>query len=148
MHNNGKKTEAAVQAALKSIDAPMFDWQRLYDSTSARGVFMAQTGDFLFFMPGVHGVLEVKSTQHEYRLTKAAFSDGQRAKLRRRMDAGGSIWVLVHHWKTNVWRCVPYALCHEAFDIRQAASMDLRVFPERGSAAEAVVYVIEESLGC
>ena len=105
--NNGKAAEQAVREALKGIKLPCFDWQRMYDATSARNAMMAQTGDFQWFLPGRHGVLEVKSTQHEYRLTRGAFSDLQRAKLRQRQVAGGEVWVIVHHYTAGVWRCVP-----------------------------------------
>lgn len=144
--NNGKASEIAVKAALDAIKEPSFDYQRMYDATSARNAFMAQVGDFQFFMPGVHGVIEVKSTAHEFRLGKAAFSENQRAKLTRRMNAGGKVWVVVHHWQTGVWRCLPYDTLHEAFDVRSHASVDLRDVETLNSAAEAVMNLIERSL--
>lgn len=139
--NTGKQAEAAVQTALKSVSLPCFDWQRMYDATSARGAFMAQVGDFEVFLPDRHGVIEVKSTQHEYRLSKSAFSDGQRAKLARRMAAGGRIGVLVLHHTSGVWRFVPYILCHEAFAAGHA-SLDLRDIPECPNAAEVLTHYI------
>lgn len=144
--NNGKASEQAVHNVLKDISLPTFDFQRMYDATSARNAFMAQVGDFQFFMPGVHGVLEVKSTAHEYRLSKSAFSDGQRAKLTRRAAAGGKVWVIVHHWQTGVWRCVSYDVCHQAFDERHQASVDLRTLEAFESATAAVAAALEGSL--
>lgn len=144
--NNGKASEAAVQAAFKSLSMPVLDWQRMYDASSARNAFMAQTGDFQFFLPDRHGVIEVKSTQHEHLLRSSAFSDGQRVKLYRRMIAGGRVWVIVHHWTTNVWRCIPYSDCRRAFDIEKAASVDCRAYPEMVSAVDAVIFAIENSL--
>lgn len=139
--NTGKQAEAAVQTALKSVSLPCFDWQRMYDATSARGAFMAQVGDFEVFLPDRHGVIEVKSTQHGYRLAKSAFSDGQRAKLARRMAAGGRIGVLVLHHTTGVWRFVPYNLCHETFATGHA-SLDLRHLPEDADAAASLTRYI------
>lgn len=142
--NNGKAAEQAVREALKGIKLPCFDWQRMYDATSARNAMMAQTGDFQWFLPGRHGVLEVKSTQHEYRLGKGAFSDLQRAKLRQRQAAGGEVWVLVHHYTAGVWRRVPFAECIKTFDEDLQASLDLRDHPTYGSALEAVAEILME----
>lgn len=144
--NNGKYAEQEIQAALKQINVPYFDYQRLYDATSARHAFMAQTGDFLFFMPKIHGVLEVKSTQHDYRLRKSAFSDLQRAKLYKRTQAGGSVFVAVHHWQIDCWRLVSYDLCHQAFNQQQSASMDLRDFATYTNATEVIASLIERLL--
>lgn len=142
--NNGKAAEQAVREALKGINLPCFDWQRMYDATSARNAMMAQTGDFQWFLPGRHGVLEVKSTQHEYRLGKGAFSDLQRAKLRQRQAAGGEVWVLIHHYTAGVWRRVPFAECVETFDTRGQASLDLQGYTTYGSALEAVAAILME----
>ena len=122
--NTGKATEKAVQDALKRFDdIPHLDWQRMYDATSARGAFMNQTGDFEFFMPRIHGVIEVKSTKHPNRLAKRAFSDLQRAKLHRRMAAGGKVFVIVHHYTAGTWKLIPYNVCHQAFSEEGKASI-------------------------
>ena len=144
--NTGKSSEAAVRAALHSIDVDTFDWQRMYDATSARGAFMAQVGDFQFFLPGVHGVIEVKSTAHEYRLTKGAFSDGQRAKLTKRAAAGGHVWVIVHHHTVDQWRVLKYEDVRREFDDLGRASLDLRQTPTYPSAVECVSIILMESL--
>ncbi|MRN38565.1 hypothetical protein CRG49_002030 [Neisseria sp. N95_16] len=144
--NNGKKAEQAVQSVLKSIDEPWFDWQRMYDATSARGVFMPQTGDFQFFTPDVHGVIEVKSTQHDYRLPKSAFSDNQRARLERRMSAGGKIFVIVWHWTLNEWRFINYQDVHQAFNVQGQASLDLRTIPTYPTAGEVVTRLLASVL--
>lgn len=144
--NTGKASERMIIDALKAIDVTYFDWQRMYDATSARGAFMAQTGDIQFFLPGVHGVLEIKSTNHASRLQKRAFSDLQRGKLRKRMDAGGKVFVAVHHYMAGVWRLVPYDACHEAFDLEQQASLDLSELPCYERATQVVAAMIEEVL--
>lgn len=144
--NNGKLAERLVQTALKGLDTPNFDWQRMYDATSARGGFMAQVGDFEFFLPQLHGVIEVKSTKHSYRLAKGAFSDGQRLRLLQRLRAGGHIWVVVHHWQTGDWRYLPYADVHRAFVDEGKASIDLTGIQPHSSADEVVLKLIYESL--
>ncbi|WP_274585344.1 hypothetical protein V9W64_10540 [Neisseria leonii] len=144
--NNGKLAERAVQQVLNHLSSEVFDWQRMYDATSARGAFMAQTGDFQFFTPACHGVIEVKSTAHPYRLAKKAFSDGQRVKLKRRMDAGGKVYAVVWHHTENVWRVVPYAGLHKAFDEDGAASADLTSVPTHATAAQAVVALLSEAV--
>lgn len=144
--NNGKAAESAVQSALKSINLSCFDWQRFYDSTSARGIFMAQVGDFGFFLPGVHGIIEVKSTQHAYRLNKSAFSDGQRIKLAKRAQAGGKVWAVVWHHQENIWRAIPYDTLHKHF-AEGNASYDCRPQSTFPTAAQAVAHLIEQSIG-
>ena len=64
MRNTGKESEELVRQALKNVNLSIFDWQRMYDATSARNTFMAQVGDFQWFLPNHHGVIEVKSTKH------------------------------------------------------------------------------------
>lgn len=146
--NNGKAAERAVQNVLEALkqSEPKFDYQRLYDATSARGAFQAQVSDFLFFMPGIHGAIEVKSTKHDYRIRKQAFTDGQTARLKRRMDAGGEAWVIVHHHTAGQWRAIPFSDCYEAFT-GGAASMDMTGrYPTFATAAESVEFMLKKIL--
>lgn len=146
--NNGKASERAVQNVLEALkqSEPKFDYQRLYDATSARGAFQAQVSDFLFFMPGTHGAIEVKSTKHDYRIRKQAFTDGQTARLKRRMDAGGEVWVIVHHHTAGQWRAVPFSDCYEAFTNGEA-SMDMTGrYLTFATAAESVEFMLEKIL--
>lgn len=129
MRNNGKNSEAEVQSALKTLATKLngpFDWQRLYDTTSARNVLRAQVGDFLFFLPDKHGVIEVKSTQHAYRLARTAFSPEPWRQLTRRSKAGGHIYVFIHHYVAGYWRFVPFETLFDAFNNQELKSIDLR----------------------
>lgn len=146
MRNNGKASEHAVQEALKAVNSPKFDWQRMYDATSARNAFMSQVGDFQWMMPGHHGVIEVKSTQHEYRLSKSAFSGNQLAKMRKRMNAGGSVYVFVHHYVADFWRLLPLQEILEAFGPNNQASMDLRQHNRYSTASDLLYEVIRIAL--
>lgn len=146
MRNNGKASEAAVQEALKAIDNPKFDWQRLYDATSARNTFMSQIGDFLWFLPDKHGVIEVKSTQHTHRLSKSAFREGPRAKLYKRQRAGGIIYIFVHHHIAGYWRIIPFSAIYQAFNIEGLSSLDLSNYPKYGSATEGLMQMFQREL--
>lgn len=146
--NTGKQAEKAIADALKQFaDIAQFDYQRLYDATSARGAFVAQTGDYLLFSPQHHGVLEVKSTQHPERLSKSAFSDLQRAKLYKRTQAGGLVWVAVYHYTVGVWRLIPFAACYEAFNTQNKASLVDTHFSQFNHASELVSHLVAELFG-
>lgn len=99
---------------------------------------MSQVGDFQWFSPTRHGVIEVKSLKHEYRLSKSSFSTNQLSKLGKRMEAGGHVWVLVHHWTTGVWRCVPFKDIRKALVTDLKPSVDLRPYTVCESAAHAM----------
>lgn len=146
MRNTGKTSEAEVRQALQSINLRSFDWQRMYDATSARNAFMSQVGDFQWMMPGHHGVIEVKSTKHTYRLGKSAFRENQIAKLRKRMDAGGLIYIFVHHYTAGYWRLIHLDKILRTFGDNQQASIDLRDYKTYLSASELLFEVIQEAL--
>lgn len=139
--NSGKWSERAVKQALDVFDVDGFDYQRMYDATSARGAFMAQTGDFQMFMDNAHAVIEVKSTQHAYRIAKGAFSELQRAKLDKRRRAGGYVFAVIHHHLDDHWRLIPFRVLNEAFN-KGENSVDLTAYPVYASAQEVVNEVI------
>lgn len=147
--NNGKAAERAVRGVLEALkqSEPRFDYQRLYDATSARGAFQAQVSDFLFFMPNIHGAIEVKSTEHTHRIKKQAFTLGQMSRLKRRMDAGSEVWVIVHHHTTDLWRALPFSKCYEAFTGGAASfDMDSSDIPTQETAAQAIEFMLKEIL--
>lgn len=146
MRNTGKESEELVRQALKNVNLPIFDWQRMYDATSARNTFMAQVGDFQWFLPNHHGVIEVKSTKHAYRLSKNAFSSNQRAKLYRRSKAGSTVSILVHHYEAGYWHVVPLDVVYETFNILGQASIDLSNYEKHLTADSALLAVLKEVL--
>lgn len=105
----GKFAEGKVRKFLDDLgnSSADFDWSRIYDARSAGGRFPSRPGDFEFYRPGIHGLIEVKEVNHDYRLPSKNFKREQIAKLRKRQLAGGSIVVLVYHTTSKLWRYVP-----------------------------------------
>jgi hypothetical protein len=134
--NQGKAAEAAVQDYLKAYDRKVmaFDWSRNYDAHSAGGRFQRQTGDYQFYMPAMHGVIEVKEVKHDYRLPHGNYAEEKVAKCYKRMLAGGKILVLINHTTTGMWRLPPFSV----FRKREGGSWDLSDFKTYESAAEAL----------
>jgi hypothetical protein len=133
--DQGKTAESAVQKYLEAYHRKVlaFDWSRNYDAKSAGGRFQRQTGDFQFFLPGIHGVIEVKEVKHDYRLPHGNYDEPKVAKCYKRSLAGGIIVVLVNHTTTGLWRMPPFSFIRK----REGGSWDLREFKTFESAAEA-----------
>ena len=101
--NTGKKAEKLVEAVLKKWNNRAgFAYFRLPDSRAARNFLTAQPGDFAYYCGPRAGILEVKSTQHTYRLAKDKIS--QLPTLKKLSAAGAANLVLVQHTTENVWR--------------------------------------------
>lgn len=102
--NRGKWAEARVHDYLKtlSIRRANFDYERLPDARAAMGKFKSMIGDFEFFMPGVHGVIEAKETKHSYRITKDKLA--QLPRLHKREMCGGLCVIVVYHTSPQKWR--------------------------------------------
>jgi hypothetical protein len=73
----------------------------------------------------VHGLIEVKEVEHDYRLPSKNFKPGQLGKLEMRRMAGGEIVILVLHTTTGLWRRPGFP---EIFDRAGQASWDFRGF--------------------
>lgn len=102
----GKAAEKAVEQVLKKWNGKAnFAYFRLADSRAARGMIAAQPGDFSWFCGGRGGILEVKESQHPYRIAKDKVS--QLPTLHKLQLAGASNLILVHHSTEKVWRAVP-----------------------------------------
>lgn len=122
----GKAAEKIVQKYLEHINEThaKFDFERLSDARSGGGMGAKRVvGDFSFFAPGVHGVIEVKSIKHDFRLPAKNVS--QLPKLRKRTLAGGRCFILVFHTETRLWRC----LLADDLEIKSTGSWDLSVYP-------------------
>ncbi|MDI1360629.1 hypothetical protein [Methylotenera sp.] len=137
--DRGKKAEKAVATYLTELSSKVaaFDWHRVYDARSAGGRFAAQPGDFAFYAPGLHGLIEVKEVEHEFRLPKKNFDNDQIAKLRKRELAGGEIGIVINFYTLNqtFWRLVPLTFFRENLDV---PSWDLREFPKHLKAKDAL----------
>lgn len=129
--NRGKKAEGKVAAYLKklSLEVAEFDFERVLDARAAGGRFPSRTGDFSWWLPGRHGVIEVKETEHASRLPYKNTSEQSAAKLFKRQLAGGEIAVLVYHSMTGLWRVLPLAWLQQKDASTPSGSFDLSQEP-------------------
>ena len=107
--NRGAKSEEIVAKVLKAwSDQPGREANRLTDSKAAGRSIKAAAADFEFFcnLPHgtYHGLIEVKETEHEYRLARDKVP--QLPRLRKRASCGGRCLVLVRHSTLNMWRAL------------------------------------------
>ena len=104
--DRGAYAEARVAEALKSWvrGGPGREANRLLDTRAAKRIVRSAPADFEFFCvsPACHGLIEVKSTVHEYRLAHDKVP--QLPSLRQRAGCGGLCAVLVYHSTSKVWR--------------------------------------------
>lgn len=119
--NRGKDAEKLVKRHLDKLslksDTASY---RLPDAHA--GSFQATLSDFLLLHKGVMYLLEVKETQHDYRLPHGNYSPDQVARMRRFQLAGAEAHVLVYHAKLGKWRTAPV----DYFLERTGGSWDLR----------------------
>lgn len=120
----GKVAEAKVRDYLKALEAQtiQFTFNRIGDAGAARGAFASQAGDFQAFGWGRNWIIEVKETQHAYRLPHGNFGVEQVVKLRKRELAGSLPLVLIYHRNEKLWRCPAFS----TFLHREGGSWDLR----------------------
>ena len=139
--SDGKFAESEVQRLLTEFQSALtsFDWQRLYDSHSAKSYIPAQVGDFLWFCNGANGAIEVKETEHNYRLKRDAFGDMQLAKLRQRADAGSKVHVISFHYEVGDWYLTDWEAMRSEFYDKGSASMDLRSTSRRFSTCDEAI---------
>lgn len=106
--NRGVFAEARVQSYLEwwQAQSPVREFSRLVDSKSAGRTIKAAKADFEYFsgLPKAHGLIEVKQTEHAYRLERGKLP--QLPALRKREKCGGQSYVLVYHSTLKAWRCV------------------------------------------
>ena len=122
--DRGKKAEKLVKAHLDKLSLRAdFANYRLPDARA--GSFQATLADFLVVRKGVPILLEVKQTQHEYRLSHQNFGLDQVARMRRFQSAGSRGLVLIYHSTLNIWRLIEL----DYFYTREGGSWDLRNVP-------------------
>lgn len=135
--DRGKKAEKDVAKYLAEMSAriAVFDWHRVYDARSAGGRFAAQPGDYAFYTPHAHGLVEAKEVEHDFRLPKKNFEKEQIAKLHKRQIAGGQICIVINFTTTKLWRLVPLSFFILHLD---QPSWDLTGFPTFPKAKNAL----------
>lgn len=140
--DRGKAAEDAAKRFLEAWSSGHAnrEFTRLTDSKAAGRIIKAAAADFEFFFEHPvdfyphHGLLEVKETQHAYRLDRPKVT--QLPRLIKRANCGGTCLVLVHHSTSGTWRCVDAYWLRENGD---KGSWNLSGFAEFGSPREALV---------
>lgn len=129
--DRGKVAEDAVQKYLEGWQGrdARREFNRLVDTKAAGRIIKAAAADFEFFCAvdedvSYHGLIEVKETQHDYRLSRDRLT--QSARLRKRIKCGGAVFVLVYHSTINRWRCLTP---EQVSETSTAGSWDLRDNP-------------------
>jgi hypothetical protein len=138
----GKAAERDVKKYLQEVSLQYFDFDfdRIYDARSAGGKFPSRPGDFEFYYPGRHGLIEVKEVNHVFRLPEKNFNKRAIARLRKRQLAGGTIVVVVRHSPTGLWREVPLSFFVQRAD---QPSWDLTEFPAVKTSRELLKKYVE-----
>ena len=138
--DRGKKAEQEVQRFLATWSkSPGREANRLTDTRAAGRIIKAAPADFDFYAKGRFGLVEVKETQHEYRLERAKLT--QLARLKLRMFCGGDVVVLVHHSTIQQWRAVSVQTLLDSGD---KGSWNLSHLPTFDSAALALQHIAAE----
>lgn len=112
--NRGAKAEKATQEYLAAWAQGHLhrEYNRLVDTKAAGRIIKSACADFEFFTVGTdtmqafstHGLIEVKETEHEYRLARDKVP--QLPRLRKRAYCGGFCCVLVLHSTLGKWRAL------------------------------------------
>lgn len=133
--DRGKFAEKKVHEALTTWSAGVGsrEFNRLIDTRAAGRVVKAAAADFEFFSSGMHGLLEVKSVQHEFRLPRGSVT--QIPRLRKRALTGGVCLVLIYHSTLKLWRAVGVDYLTETGD---KGSWDLRNVETYPNAEQAL----------
>lgn len=140
--NRGKYAEGKVREHLAKLDTAManFDFERVLDAHAAGGRFNARTGDFSWWAPEDHGVIEVKEVQHAFRLPYKNYEREKVNRCRKRQLAGGHIFVMVCHMPAKIWRVPPFTIFLQRDPTTPSGSWDLTEFPTYTSVAEALAF--------
>lgn len=117
------------------------EFNRLVDSKAAGRIIKASKADFEFFyfptnsVAPFFGLLEVKETEHEYRLARSKVS--QMPSLVKRAKCGGTCLVLVHHRTIGKWRCIDARWMRDNGD---KGSWNIEAFPAFNTPGEALCH--------
>lgn len=144
--NRGKVAETRVQAALKAWMGTIStrEFERLVDSKAAGRTIKAAPADFDYHCldstsTPTSGLIEVKETEHEYRLARDKLP--QLPRMRRRSRCGAKCAVLVLHSTTGQWRIVTPAWLENNGD---KGSWNLKDQPVFATPLEALHYLYPE----
>lgn len=139
--DRGKVAEDKVKVYLDGWAArdPRRDFDRLVDTKAAGRVIRAAAADYEFFctdgVDSAAGLIEVKETEHPYRLDRKRLT--QSARLRKRAKCGCAVFVLVYHSALKKWRTLSKV---QVLDATVGGSWDLRDRPLFDTPGEALVH--------
>jgi len=142
--NRGANAEKAMAKFLAgwATGHPNREADRLTDSKAAGRTIKAAAADFEFFSLEGHGLIEVKETEHEYRLARDKVP--QLARLRKRSHCGGICLVAVYHSTLDRWRVLDAAVLAVTGD---KGSWNLADVPAYHSLAVAMAEACPEVFG-
>ena len=140
--NRGKYAEDKVHQFLQGWvdDDPHREASRLVDTKAAGRTIKAAKADFEYFTSvdePLHGLLEVKQTEHDYRLERSKVT--QLPGLRKREKVGGVCIVVVYHSSIRCWRAVTAGWLHLNGD---KGSWNLQAIPTFLTAGQALGSVL------
>lgn len=150
--DRGAKAEKEVQKYLTAWAGrdSRREFNRLVDSKAVGRTIKAAAADFDYYCAtsgaAQHGLIEVKETQHDYRLAKGRLT--QLPRLRKRANCGGLVVVLVYHSTIGRWR---YITINTLTGPSDKGSWNLSNLPTFSSPGEALTHfsgavVFEEAL--
>ncbi|VTU31833.1 hypothetical protein H4CHR_02888 [Variovorax sp. PBS-H4] len=139
--DRGKEAENAASKYLSQWASGYAnrEFNRLVDTKAAGRIIKASKADFEFFyfptnsVFAFFGLLEVKETEHDYRLERAKVS--QMPRLVKHMKCGGTCHVLVHHKTIDKWRCINALWMRDNGD---KGSWNIAEFPAFDTPGEAL----------
>lgn len=142
LSDRGKPAEDSLHAAMRAWVAgspSTRDVTKLLDSYAVGVTVRMAVSDFeidaVVNGVGVHAYIEVKQTEHPYRLAKTKF--GQRAKLLHKTKCGAQAFLVVMHTPTGkkpYWRVLPVGM---SLAVEDKGSWDMRDVESYPSATEA-----------
>lgn len=113
------------------------DFSRLTDSKAAGRIIKSAPADYEYFavtaVRTAHGYIEVKQTEHEYRLARDKVP--QLPLLRKREKCGCTSFILVYHSTIRVWRVATVPDLAETGD---KGSWNLTAYPAFSSCGDAL----------
>lgn len=132
--DRGKDAEGKVSKYFEKLNGKILGFwaEKLPDARSAGGRLKAVLCDFLVCCNGVPFAIEVKETEHDYRLQ--ADKVAQLPRLRKARYSGMRCLILVYHSGIKKWRGVPL----DYLDGTIPTSWDLSELPTFNSAEEAL----------
>jgi hypothetical protein len=137
--DRGVVAEKAVHKFLNGwiTRSPYRDFSRLVDTKAAGRVIRKADSDFAYYClagrEALHGLIEVKETEHEFRLDRSRLT--QLPILRKREKCGANSCALVYHSTIRRWSVlsVPFMA-----DGESKGSWDLRPLADFASPADAL----------